>query len=61
MWTWKVPLLAHVYVWGCKSFVRWETDDKLKPRTLRWIFIGYPQKYFGYFFYIPSENMVVVA
>ena len=41
--------------------MRRETHDKLEPRSERCIFIGYPQKSFGYLFYRPSENVVFVA
>ena len=33
MWTGKVPSLAHIKVWGCETFVRRETHDKLEPRS----------------------------
>ena len=61
MWTGKVPNLNHIKIWGCEAFVRRETHDKLEPRSERCIFIGYPQKSFGYLFYRPSENVVFVA
>ena len=35
--------------------------DKLEPRSEWCIFIGYPQKSFGYLFYKPSDNVVFVA
>ena len=61
MWTGKVPNLDHIKIWGCEAFVRRETHDKLEPRSERCIFIGYPQKSFGYIFYRPSDNVVFVA
>ncbi|CAH1415477.1 unnamed protein product [Lactuca virosa] len=56
MWTGKVPNLDHIKIWGCEAFVRRETHDKLEPRSERCIFIGYPQKYFGYLFYRPRTS-----
>ena len=61
METGKVPSLAHVKVWGCKTFVRRETHDKLKSRSEKCLFIGDLHKSFGYLFYRPSENVVFVA
>ena len=61
MWTGKVPNLDHIKIWGCEAFVRRETHDKLEPRSERCIFIGYPQRSFGYLFYRPCENVVFVA
>ena len=61
MWTGKAPSLAHIKVWGCEAFVRRDTHDKLEPRSERCIFIGYPQKSFGYLFYRPKDNVVFVA
>ncbi|CAH1440299.1 unnamed protein product [Lactuca virosa] len=61
MWIGKAPPLAHIKVWGCEAFVRRETHDKLEPRSERCIFIGCPQKSFGYLFYRPSDNVVFVA
>ncbi|GJV68703.1 retrotransposon protein, putative, ty1-copia subclass [Tanacetum coccineum] len=35
--------------------------DKLEPRSIKWIFIGYPKETMGYSFYYPPENKVLVA
>nr|GEW61249.1 hypothetical protein [Tanacetum cinerariifolium] len=35
--------------------------DKLKPRSIKCIFIGYPKKTMRYSFYYPPENKVIVA
>ena len=59
--TGKAPSLAHIKVWGCEAFVRRDTHDKLEPHSERCIFIGYPQKSFGYLFYRPKDNVVFVA
>ncbi|KAI3778460.1 hypothetical protein L2E82_07787 [Cichorium intybus] len=61
IWTRKVPSLAHIKVWGCESFVRRETHDKLAERSEKCFFIGYPKQSFGYLFYRPSEDVVFVA
>ncbi|GKG08261.1 hypothetical protein Tco_0334093, partial [Tanacetum coccineum] len=35
--------------------------DKLEPRSIKCIFVGYPKKMIGYSFYYPPENKVLVA
>nr|GEY50369.1 hypothetical protein [Tanacetum cinerariifolium] len=35
--------------------------DKLEPRSIKCIFVGYPKKTMGYSFYYPPENKVLVA
>ncbi|GJS15720.1 retrotransposon protein, putative, ty1-copia subclass [Tanacetum coccineum] len=35
--------------------------DKLEPRSIKCIFVGYPKETMGYSFYYPPENKVLVA
>ncbi|GKB10775.1 retrotransposon protein, putative, ty1-copia subclass [Tanacetum coccineum] len=49
---------------GCKALVKRDTltkPDKLKPRSIKCIFVGYPKETIGYSFYYPPENKVFVA
>ncbi|GJW57848.1 hypothetical protein Tco_0104579 [Tanacetum coccineum] len=48
-------------VWGCKALVKHDTPDKLKQRSVKCIFIGYPNETMGYYFYFPPENKIVVV
>ncbi|GKB85660.1 retrotransposon protein, putative, ty1-copia subclass [Tanacetum coccineum] len=48
-------------VWGCEAFEKRDTHDKLKQRSIKCIFIGYPKEMMGYYFYFPHENKIVVA
>nr|GFB19653.1 retrotransposon protein, putative, Ty1-copia subclass [Tanacetum cinerariifolium] len=56
--------LSYLKVWGCESLVKRDTltkPDKLEPRAIKCIFIGYPKETMGYSFYYPPENKVIVA
>nr|GEU83310.1 hypothetical protein [Tanacetum cinerariifolium] len=49
---------------GCEALVKRDTltkPDKLEPRSIKCIFIGYPKETMGYSFYYPPENNVLVA
>jgi len=61
IWTGRKPSLAHIKVWGCEVFVRHESQDKLANKSEKCLFIGYPQKSYGYLFYRPTNNVVFVA
>nr|GEY66085.1 hypothetical protein [Tanacetum cinerariifolium] len=49
---------------GCEALVKRDTltkPDKLEPRSIKYIFIGYPKETMGHSFYYPPENKVLVA
>ncbi|GJZ37360.1 retrotransposon protein, putative, ty1-copia subclass [Tanacetum coccineum] len=49
---------------GCEALVKRETltkSDKLEPRSIKCIFIGYPKERMCYSFYYPPDNKVLVA
>nr|GEW23335.1 RNA-directed DNA polymerase, eukaryota [Tanacetum cinerariifolium] len=49
---------------GYEALVKRDTltkPDKLEPRSIKCIFIGYLKETFGYSFYYPSENKVLVS
>ncbi|GJX04276.1 retrotransposon protein, putative, ty1-copia subclass [Tanacetum coccineum] len=48
-------------VWGCEAYVKRDSADKLKQRSVKCIFVGYPKETMGYYFYFPPENKVIVA
>ncbi|KAJ9546463.1 hypothetical protein OSB04_019006 [Centaurea solstitialis] len=52
----KVPTKS-----GCEVYVKRTTSEKLKPKSDKCIFVGYPKNSMGYYFYNPSENKVFVA
>ncbi|GJV83552.1 retrotransposon protein, putative, ty1-copia subclass [Tanacetum coccineum] len=61
LWYGKVPNLSYLKVWGCEALVKRDTPDKLQPRSVKCIFIGYLKEMMGYYFYFPPENKIVVA
>nr|GFC49884.1 retrotransposon protein, putative, Ty1-copia subclass [Tanacetum cinerariifolium] len=60
LWHGKVPNLSYLKVWGCEEQVKRHAADKLKQRSVKCIFVGYPKEIMGYYFYYPPENKVVV-
>ncbi|GJR58566.1 retrotransposon protein, putative, ty1-copia subclass [Tanacetum coccineum] len=44
IWHEKAPKLTYLRVWGCNALVKRDTPDKLDPRSIKCIFIGYPKE-----------------
>ncbi|GJY22446.1 retrotransposon protein, putative, ty1-copia subclass [Tanacetum coccineum] len=64
VWHGQAPKMSCLKVWGCEALVKRDTltkPDKLEPRYIKCIFIGYPKETMGYSFYYPPENKVLVA
>nr|GEZ31837.1 hypothetical protein [Tanacetum cinerariifolium] len=64
VWYGKAPKLSYLKVWGCETLVKRDTltkPDKLEPRSIKCIFVGYPKETMGYSFYYPPENKVLVV
>ncbi|GKF02653.1 retrotransposon protein, putative, ty1-copia subclass, partial [Tanacetum coccineum] len=64
VWYGKAPKLSYIKVWGCEALVKTDTitkPDKLKPRSIKCIFVGYPKETMGYSFYYPPKHKVFVA
>ncbi|GJW84466.1 retrotransposon protein, putative, ty1-copia subclass [Tanacetum coccineum] len=64
VWYVKAPKLSYLKVWGCEALVKRDTltkPDKLEPRSIKCIFVGYLKETMGYSFYYPPENNVFVA
>ncbi|GKE57686.1 retrotransposon protein, putative, ty1-copia subclass [Tanacetum coccineum] len=64
VWHGQAPKLSYLKVWGCEALVKRDTltkPNKLEPRSIKCIFIGYPKEMIGYSFYYPPENKVIVA
>ncbi|GKB13303.1 retrotransposon protein, putative, ty1-copia subclass, partial [Tanacetum coccineum] len=64
VWHGQAPKLSYLKVWGCEALVKRDTltkPDKLEPKSIKCIFVGYPKETMGYSFYYPPENKVLVA
>ena len=61
LWHGRVPNLSYLKVWVCEALVKRGTPNKLEPRSIKCIFVGYSKETMGYYFYYPPENKVIVA
>ena len=61
LWFGKKPKLSFLKVWGCDAYVKKFHPDKLKPKSEKCVFIGYPKETVGYTFYHRSEDKTFVA
>ena len=50
-WTNKRHILSHLKIWGCPTNVKRIMSDKLKAKSDKCLFIGYPKETRGYQFY----------
>ena len=54
-------MLSHFRVWGCPAYVKRLKIDKFGPKFDRCLFIGYPKKAKGYFFYLTTMQKIFVS
>ena len=55
IWTGCKLVLSHLRVWGCPTYVKCLKTDKLGLKFDKCLFIGYPKKIKGYYFYLIAE------
>ncbi|KAL2243405.1 UNVERIFIED_CONTAM: Retrovirus-related Pol polyprotein from transposon TNT 1-94 [Sesamum indicum] len=53
-WNGKIPDLSALRVFGCAAFVH-QSVDKLEPRAIKCVFIGYPMGVKGYRLWVRSQ------
>ncbi|CAI7887102.1 unnamed protein product [Closterium sp. NIES-54] len=58
-WTGKVGDASAFRVWGSRAFVRDLTADKLSPRAVPCVFLGFPPDAPGWQFYHPTSRRVL--
>ena len=56
LWVGKKPKLSFLKVWGCNAYMKIFHPDKLKLKSEKCVFIGYPKETIGYTFYHRSER-----
>ena len=61
LWFGKKPKLSFLKVWGCDAYIKRFHPDKLKPKSEKCVFIGYPKETVGYTFYHRSEGKTFIA
>ncbi|GKE14489.1 retrotransposon protein, putative, ty1-copia subclass [Tanacetum coccineum] len=61
LWYGKIPNMSYLKVWECEALMKRDTPEKLQQRSVKCIFIGYPKETMGYYFFLPTENKIVVA
>ena len=47
LWFDKKPKLSFLNVWGCDAYVKKLQPDKLKPKSEKYVFVGYQRKLLG--------------
>ena len=61
LWFGKKPKLSFLKVWGCDAYMKKFHPDKLKPKSEKYVYIGYPKETVGYTFYHRSEGKLFIA
>ena len=64
LWTGKKLYIAHMKVWGCECWIHvpLERDaDKLNPRSVEGVFIGYTENPNQYLVWVPERKEVIKA
>ncbi|CAI7873474.1 unnamed protein product [Closterium sp. NIES-53] len=59
LWTGKVGDASAFRVWGSRAFVRDLSADKLSPRAIPCVFLGFPPDALGWQFYHPTSRRVL--
>ena len=60
IWCGRKPSLNHLKVWGCHAYVKRDGSNKLRARSDKCHFVGYPRETKGYYFYHPLKEKVFI-
>ena len=55
IWIGYKKVLSDLKVWGCSAYVKYLKIDKLRFKSSKYLFIGYPKEIKGYYFYLAEE------
>ena len=61
IWHDKKLNLGHLKIWRCSVYIKRQMADKLKARSMKAHFIGYPKKSIEYYFYFLDDHNVIVS
>ena len=61
LWTGHKSVLSHLRVWGYPTYVKCLEIDKLRSRSDKCIFVGYPKETKGYYFYLADKQKVFMG
>ena len=53
--------LSFLKIWGCDAYVKKFHPDKLKSKSEKCVFIGYPKETVAYTFYHRSKGKIFIA
>ena len=54
-WSNKIPDLSNLRVFGCTAYAH-QSEGKLQPRSIKGVFLGYPQGVKGYRIWLKDEQ-----
>ena len=61
LWNGRKPSLKHLKIWGCPAYVKNTFGHKLGIRLDKYLFVGYPKKTRGYYFYHLTKQKIIVS
>ena len=61
IWTYKEPYLSHLKVWGYPTYKKRNLSNKLRAKSDKCFFVGYPKETIGYQFYNTLEQRLFVS
>ena len=61
LWNGRKDSLLHFRTWGCPAHVLETNPKKLKSRSKLCLFVGYPKRTRGGYFYNPKDNKVFIS
>ena len=54
-------MLSHFWVWRCPAYVKHLKTGKLGSKSDKYLFVKYPKKTKGYYFYLAKELKIFVS